>query len=1029
MRVIMVSFLCNAAGPEMSARFEFYLHIIKKCEMNTKCKSARNFPDYVNRNRRFLVNPALPFSLAVLLFTALLPAKSFAGITVCETESLTVAGVTAGDVHRVFGLGAGADPSLSAGYGTILEGLAAGHYVTYTVNVPQTGACNVRIGVKTGTDRGIFQLAVNGTNRGSPQDLYTAANTYTELDIATFNVTSAGNNAITFTLTGKNAASSSYWLALDYVKLIFSGSAGSIMLSGSGIQVSVDSSTGAYSVVSTDPAWLLSGSLNQVLSGAGTTAGSDNVGAYQEAYFNYQSGSYEGRIRVYTNSKPVVIFKTRSLNGSNSNLGPYFPDFTVIPSGLNAHGYGNDVFAPFQFGTSGISPNSPGIYYDNSANCFILSPASHFMDAYAVWGTARVASGLQNWPNSSLGIANGYTHSVMLVVTQGINNAFGIWGQALTDYQNKVRPQNDADMGLKYVGLWTDQQGPYWYALNGFANYDVELTAVKAKYDSLKIKLGYVQLDSWWYIKDPANWLNRPGCYLYEPVPLLFPTGIANLNTRLGVPYITHNRWIGGSVAGDVTSPYRSQYTMSNGVSIDPAFWNKIIGDIASWGVKTYEQDWLNVNASASNTLGHGEKFMDEMARATNANGLTLQYCMGTPRHYLQASKYGHVTTLRSCGDKFSMPDDWGSHLYCSQLIKSVGSWPWVDNFQTSELGNTLLCVLTGGMVGVSDTFANINKPSQVANLLKMVRRDGLSIKSDLPLVPTDTTYVRRAAGARTYLCATSSTVSGKKIIYVWDWANQATNYSSNFRPADFGMSGNVYVYNYFDNAGSLIAANTAYTYPISGGTPGALGTDWKYYILSPAGPSGMALVGDQGKYVTFSKNRINAISETSSSMTVSVAFGAYDANTPDQAAVMLGYSPVAVTVTPNAGGAVSNQTYNTTTHVFRFDFQPSGTYSGEVLRSVNIGNTTGVVNGSGPAVRNKLPNINLRNGSFIIENFQKAPFTVTLIGLNGKIMKKWKFLDMPSGAVTLPHCAFGVYEIVIEQEKNVLRKKIVIAK
>jgi len=876
--------------------------------------------------------------LLTVLTMAVTQANLFAATTICETESLTVAGVTAGDIHRVFGLGAGPDPSLSAGYGTILEGLAAGDYVTYTVNVPQTGICNVRIGVKTGNNRGIFQLAVGGTNRGSPQDLYNAGNTYTELDVATFNLTSAGNTAFTFTMTGKNAASSSYWLALDYISLVFSGSGSSITISGSGVQVTVYQS-GDYSVAAADPAWVFMGSLNLPLAGMGQTTGTDGVGSYQEAYFTYQSGNYEGRIRVYTNSKPVVIFIAKSLNAANSTLGPYFPNFSVIPSGLNAYGF-SGTFSGFQFGTATIGNESPGIYFDNNANTLIISPASHFMDAYMSYGSARIVCGLQNWPNSSYGIASGYSHSVMLAIGKGINTTFDIWGNALTAYQNKTRPANDADRGLKYVGLWTDQQGPYWYALNGFPNYDVQLTAVKAKYDSLKVKLGYVQLDSWWYIKDPANWLNRPGCYLYEPVASLFPNGLLDLKNRLGVPYITHNRWIGGSVAGDVTSPYRSQYVMSNGVSIDPLFWDTIIGDIASWGVKTYEQDWLDANASASNTLGHGEKFMDEMARATSANGLTLQYCMGRPRHYLQASKYSHVTTLRSCGDRFSMPDDWGQHLYCSQLIKSVGSWPWVDNFRTNELGNVLLCVLSAGMVGVSDTFSTISNSVNVANLLKMVRRDGLAVKSDIPMTPTDATYIRRAAGDHTFTCSTYSQVSGEKVVYVWDWANGATNYSSNFKPADLGMSGNVYVYNYFDNTGSLIAANTAYTYPISGSSPGPSGTDWKYYILSQVGSSGMALLGDQGKFVTFSKNRISAITETPTTITVSVAFGAYDSSNPDQAAIIFGYSPNPVTVNAASGGVVTNQTYNSTTHIFKFNFQPDASYSGEVLRTVEISNT-----------------------------------------------------------------------------------------
>jgi hypothetical protein len=566
--------------------------------------------------------------------------------------------------------------------------------------------------------------------------------------------------------------------------------------------------------------------------------------------------------------------------------------------------------------------------------------------------------------------------------------------------------------------------------LNGFSDYDAQLMAVKAKYDSLKIRLGYVQLDSWWYVKDPSNWMNRPGTYLYEPVASLFPKGLADLKNRLGVPFITHNRWIGGSVAGDVTSPYRSQYAMSNGVSIDPLFWDKIIGDIASWGVQTYEQDWLNANASASNILGHGEKFMDEMARATSANGLTMQYCMENPRHYMQASKYGNVTTLRSCVDRFDMPGDWGQHLYCSQLIKSVGSWPWVDNFRTNELGNTLLCVLSAGMVGVSDTFATVGNSYNVSNLLKMVRRDGLAVKSDVPMTPTDATYIRRAAGDHTFTCSTFSQVAGKKVVYVWDWANGATNYSSNFKPADFGMSGNVFVYNYFDTTGSLIGANASYAYPVSGGSSGASGTDWKYYVLSSVGPSGIAVVGDQGKFVTFSKNRIAAITETAAAVTLSVAFGPFDSGNPDQPATIIGYAPSRVSASADSGGVVSGQTYNSTTHVFKFNFQPNGPYAGQVARNVEISTAPSMVKEDAEtAHKNILSHCSLRNGLLIVDNIRKLPFTAAFFGTNGKVLKKWTITTMPCAALALPDCAFGVYQLLIQQSKNISNRKIVIGK
>lgn len=879
------------------------------------------------------------FALIVLMVFALTSlfaqVNVLAGSTLNETESLAVS-ASSGDIHRTFGYGSGADANLSGGYGTILEANAVGDYVSYTVNVPQSGTCNVRVGVKKTSSRGTFQLSVNSVNHGSIQDLYSASDSYTELDVTTFDFASSGSKTFTFKVTGKNASSSSYWLGLDYIKLIFGPEGTGTTVSGSGLSATVYPS-GDYTITSTDPAMTFKGMLdNQTLSGIGTTTGTDTVGSYNEVYFSYSTGKYEGRIRVYNNSKPVIVFKTTSLDSANSNLGPYFPAFSTIPSGFNSHGF-NGTFSEIQFSRSGIGTDSPGIFYDNSANTFIISPASHFMDAYMSYGNSGIKCGLQNWPNSTYGVKNGYTHSVMLVIDKGINHTFDTWGKALTDFQGKTRPTNEQDMGLKNAGFWTDQQGPYWYNLNGFANYDDLLMAVKAKYDSLKIKMGYYQLDSWWYIKDPSNWMNRPGCYLYEPVPSLFPNGLLDLNTRLGAPYITHNRWIGGNVPGDVRSPYRDQYIMSNGVSIDPLFWDKIIGDIAKWGVKTYEQDWLDANASASNTLGHGEKFMDEMARATSANGMTMQYCMGDPRNFMQASKYNNVTTLRSCGDRFHMTSDWSQHLFCSQLIKAVGSWPWVDNFRTNELGNVLLCDLSAGMVGFSDEFANITDSGRVANVLKTIRRDSVAVKPDVPLLPSDATYIRKSAGNNSMTCSTYSQFTGKKIVYIWDWANGRTNYTTNFKPSEFGMSGNVYVYNYFNNSGVLVDSNTIIQDVISGSTAGANGTDWKYYIASPVGASGMALIGDTGKFATCGKKRITDIAETTTTLTVTATFGAFDASNPDQKATIVGYSPVSVTVTAGTGGTVSNFSYNATTKVFKFDFVPSGSYTGEVTRTVDI--------------------------------------------------------------------------------------------
>jgi hypothetical protein len=104
------------------------------------------------------------------------------------------------------------------------------------------------------------------------------------------------------------------------------------------------------------------------------------------------------------------------------------------------------------------------------------------------------------------------------------------------------------------------------------------------------------------------------------------------------------------------------------------------------------------------------------MARACAENGLTMQYCMQTPRWYLQSSKYSHLTTLRVSDDRFT-ESKWGQFFYASRLVRSVGAWPWVDVFRSTETGNTLLCILSGGMAGMADGINQYSRRQYSLNL------------------------------------------------------------------------------------------------------------------------------------------------------------------------------------------------------------------------------------------------------------------------------------------------------------------------
>jgi hypothetical protein len=106
------------------------------------------------------------------------------------------------------------------GYGTQINSTGVGQSVTYTLNVPTAGTYDVRVAVKKYYTRGIWQMAVNGSNVGNTQDEYNSSALWAEFDVGNVTISSTGNQAFKFTVVGKNASSSGYTMTFDYIKLI-----------------------------------------------------------------------------------------------------------------------------------------------------------------------------------------------------------------------------------------------------------------------------------------------------------------------------------------------------------------------------------------------------------------------------------------------------------------------------------------------------------------------------------------------------------------------------------------------------------------------------------------------------------------------------------------------------------------------------------------------------------------------------------------------------------------------------------------
>jgi hypothetical protein len=548
------------------------------------------------------------------------------------------------------------------------------------------------------------------------------------------------------------------------------------------------------------------------------------------------------------------------------------------------------VFAPVAF--EPVASGSPWMIFDDEGDTFIISPASHF-------SIQRIGGDVQTRITSDLretvrNIPAGFTQETLVVYGKGINRAWDDWGRAMTDLQGKTRPANDADAGLKYLGYWTDNQTHYYYNFDPKLGYGGTLIELARHFRDRLIPVKYLQLDSWWYFKTltgpdgkigkaknaklPAGEWNRYGGLLeYKAHPAVLPGGLQEFQRQLGLPLITHNRWI------DPASPYRQKYRISGYAAVDPAWWREIIGYVHDGGAITYEQDWLSEiyfhSPELASSINAGDEFLDGMANAAAGNGMSMQYCMALPCDFLQGSKYENLTTIRTSDDGLKR-DRWHNFLYTSRLASALGIWPWTDAYFSSDTGNILLSDLSAGMVGFGD---EMGKESQ-ENIYRAVRKDGVIVKPDVPIVPVDSAYIAEANGEHRALVASTYTDhDGIKTEYVLAFAVPSDPKQPKDAPTaqraiteatismnDLGIKGPAYAYDFLTHSVQRLEGGATFNAQL--GSEG-----FKYFILAQPGPGGIAFFGDVGKFVSNGKQRIASLHQDAGKLTAEVLFAPGD--------------------------------------------------------------------------------------------------------------------------------------------------------
>jgi hypothetical protein len=249
-------------------------------------------------------------------------------------------------------------------------------------------------------------------------------------------------------------------------------------------------------------------------------------------------------------------------------------------------------------------------------------------------------------------------------------------------------------------------------------------------------------------------------------------------------------------------------------------------------------------------------------------------------------------------------------------LASALGIWPWADVFMSTETDNVLIATLSAGMVGNGDKIGAENKES----LLRAVRSDGVIVKPDSPLLPIDAMYTSDAlemiadddARSRPPMIASAHTDHGAlRTAYVFAYSRGTEGANSAFTPAQVNVPRDVYLYDARARTARRLAASETFTFALApNGTA--------YFILAPVSRAGVALFGDDGKFVPDGRKRIASIVDERDRLTATVTFA------PQEKSVRLfGYAARQPTITAQMGSA-GGVTFDGKTGRFEVSVSPS---------------------------------------------------------------------------------------------------------
>ena len=427
------------------------------------------------------------------------------------------------------------------------------------------------------------------------------------------------------------------------------------------------------------------------------------------------------------------------------------------------------------------------------------------------------------------------------------------------------------------------------------------LSPLRRRYAKEKrIPYSYWLADSWWYYRGNTsgggvtNWTARPD---------IFPDGFEYLTKTLGWPVQGHNRfWDRQTVyAKQNGGRYDFLFDMRSGYALPTTqvFWDDLMRNATRWGLRVYEQDWLDDEFDHFSPLTQsatlGTQWLAQMAEGASKSGLTIQYCMSYPRHILASVGLRSVTQARASGDYHPGANKQWSQLGTTSLFAyALGIAPSKDNYWSTadQPGSwkhykdhprepysrlqAAVVTLTKGPVAPSDAVNH----SDVGLIMKSCASDGTLLQPSVPAMKLDHFLMKDALEGNDEGMKTSGEVWSAKstigsmtftVLFSAKLKSQYEMQASRFGPA----AGNGYVA-IEANASSTSSSSLSFTR--FGGNGSGVGPsrtassltlqptvdvyNFEVWNVSPIASNGWALLGEVSKWVMVSPSRVVAVTE-----------------------------------------------------------------------------------------------------------------------------------------------------------------------